>query len=781
MDEELEQPKKKITLSNFFESIKSIDEVANNALKIANSNISIIQDQKSIIEGLSQSLEALQTEIQEINNYIIIEKNEREDRRFEEEDRRQKEEMSQRRAAEGEKGERGPRGPQGTQGESEEKKEPQGGGGGLFGGLLGALTGGIGALGLNFATNIFTGFRGGGPLGAIAGALGFGKSGAKGFEAQDKLRNRRENLFGDNQKITKPRGLTGIFGGMADALTGGRTDFDGRGSGEKENVKEEIKSEIKEELNLSVGKTKKGLNLSGGNKDGEGPIITSKKLSTRFDIKTGKAYVNGQEVDPQRYAEFKRLSKKEQINLGLDFFNDFNEDTKDIKSQNKSKNKSKNLKGEKRGIKGVIGGVADSFTGGFFDFDKRGDTKLQDFAQGTADTVTGGVFDFDEKGSTKLQRFGQGFTDAVTGNLTDLDRKGGKTVGPTRVATGMVDFATANMFDLDKRGGLDLFGFGKKMKNKRNKRRKEAFENNPNVKNFREDVKNLKDKASQIPMETTINPDGSITSKGSGILVGGELYKPGEEMSLKQRQATQIKIMINGEGSVDPQRLEDYKNSGGALSKEEISQINDLEGVEPGAFTEVSDEEAKRQIEAEDNPFASILSPFVDKFKNFSEGIEKSPVGETLKDEKIPNMLKGIATGIGEKNPELPSQIKDTVIKSVTGMGKEKLVNPLMQMIESKAGDNPILQMIMNNSEVSQNTLAQQSADAAVQNNSTDRNPGPGVLVQPEPSVGASIEIKPTSPEIPFIKLMTGMTKKYSLTSTSNKSMLPPEIAARIQ
>ena len=764
MDEELEQPKKKITLSNFFESIKSIDEVANNALKIANSNISIIQEQKSIIEGLSQSLEALQTEIQEINNYIIIEKNEREDRRFEEEDRRQKEEMSQRRAAEGEKGERGPRGPQGTQGESEEKKEPQQpqGGGGIFGGLLGGLRDALGPLALNFGANIFTGFRGGGPLGAIAGALGFGKSGAKGFEAQDKLRNRRENLFGDNQKITKPRGLTGIFGGMADALTGGRTDFDGRGSGEKENVKEEIKSEIKEELNLS-----------GGAKDGEGPIITSKKLNTRFDREKGVGYVNGQEVDAQKYAEFKRLPPREQLAQGLDFFKEDTKDTKDVESQNKSKN----LKGEKRGIKGVIGGVADSFTGGFFDFDKRGDTKLQDFAQGTADTVTGGVFDFDEKGSTKLQRFGQGFTDAVTGNLTDLDRKGGKTVGPTRVATGMVDFATANMFDLDKRGGLDLFGFGKRRK----KRQKSNYDNNPRVIANKRKIDELRSKTDQLEMETIINPDGSITSKGSGTLVGGELYKPGEKMSLKQRQATQIKIMMNGEGSVDPQRLEDYKNSGGALSKEESSQINDLEGVEPGAFTEVSDEEAKRQIEAEDNPFASILSPFVDKFKNFSEGIEKSPIGETLKDEKIPNMLKGIATGIGEKNPELPSQIKDTVIKSVTGMGKEKLVNPLMQMIESKAGDNPILQMIMNNSEVSQNTLAQQSADAAVQNNSTDRNPGPGVLVQPEASVGASIEIKPTSPEIPFIKLMTGMTKKYSLTSTSNKSMLPPEIAARIQ
>tara|TARA_B100000963_G_scaffold297473_1_gene268946 strand:+ start:215 stop:2509 length:2295 start_codon:yes stop_codon:yes gene_type:complete len=764
MDEELEQPKKKITLSNFFESIKSIDEVANNALKIANSNISIIQEQKSIIEGLSQSLEALQTEIQEINNYIIIEKNEREDRRFEEEDRRQKEEMSQRRAAEGEKGERGPRGPQGTQGDGEEKKEPQGGGGGLFGGLLGALTGGIGALGLNFATNIFTGFRGGGPLGAIAGALGFGRSGAKGFEAQDKLRNRRENLFGDNQKITKPRGLTGIFGGMADALTGGRTDFDGRGSGEKENMKEEIKSEIKEELKLTT--ERKGGKVVGGNATQEQSDLMAR--SQELEMLIDAEYETGGKINYDKIAEL----EKEQEEIDNKLFNLGNGDS--VQPEKK----------EGRGLKGVIGGVADSLTGGFFDFDKRGDTKLQDFAQGTADTFTGGVFDFDEKGSTKLQRFGQGFTDAVTGNLTDLDRKGGKTVGPTRAATGMIDFATANMFDLDKRGGLDLFGFGKKRK----KRKKSDFDedgnyigDNATMKRIQEKKNRLRSKTDQLEMETIINPDGSITSKGSGTFIDGELYKPGEEMSLKQRQATQFKIMMSGEDSVDPQRLKDYKNSGGALSKEEASVISDFEGVEPGAFTEVSDEEAKRQIEAEDNPFASILSPFVDKFKNFSEGIEKSPIGETLKDEKIPNMLKGIATGIGEKNPELPSQIKDTVIKSVTGMGKEKLVNPLMQMIESKAGDNPILQMIMNNSEVSQNTLSQQSSDAAVQNNSTDRNPGPGVLVQPEPSVGASIEIKPTSPEIPFIKLMTGMTKKYSLTSTSNKSMLPPEIAARIQ
>ena len=101
-------------------------------------------------------------------------------------------------------------------------------------------------------------------------------------------------------------------------------------------------------------------------------------------------------------------------------------------------------------------------TGGFFDFDKKGDTKLQDFQQGTADTLTGGIFDFDEKGSNKLQRFQQGFMDAMTGNLTDFDRKGGKTVGPTRVATGLLDFVTGNMFDLDKRGEFNLFGKKKK-------------------------------------------------------------------------------------------------------------------------------------------------------------------------------------------------------------------------------------------------------------------------------------------------------------------------------
>ena len=39
-EEELEQPKK-ITIGNFFESIKSIDKVANRALKTSQSNLGL--------------------------------------------------------------------------------------------------------------------------------------------------------------------------------------------------------------------------------------------------------------------------------------------------------------------------------------------------------------------------------------------------------------------------------------------------------------------------------------------------------------------------------------------------------------------------------------------------------------------------------------------------------------------------------------------------------------------------------------------------------------------
>ena len=92
MDEE--QPKKKITLSNFFESIQSVDKTANRALKKTDFNLGIINNNKSLIEALSKSFDNIKTEIKEIKTeikeYITIEKDLEKDKLFSQEDQEQK-------------------------------------------------------------------------------------------------------------------------------------------------------------------------------------------------------------------------------------------------------------------------------------------------------------------------------------------------------------------------------------------------------------------------------------------------------------------------------------------------------------------------------------------------------------------------------------------------------------------------------------------------------------------------------------------------------------------
>ena len=94
---------------------------------------------------------------------------------------------------------------------------------------------------------------------------------------------------------------------------------------EKDKIKEEIKSEIK------------------------------KELSTRFDRDTGKAYVNDQEVDLKKYQEFKRLSPKDQLDQGLDFFKEGNKvkEKEGIKSE-KKENKLMNFV-KRGGVAGFLG------------------------------------------------------------------------------------------------------------------------------------------------------------------------------------------------------------------------------------------------------------------------------------------------------------------------------------------------------------------------------------------------------------------------------------------
>ena len=346
---------------------------------------------------------------------------------------------------------------------------------------------------------------------------GSGKDLKENIKREIKEELKEELGVGDRPKETGKPILGGIkktFGGIKNTIS----NFDGRpGSRETKNKDQEVGATNPEDKDGSYsesfsykgrfdpatlefipdeGSLPPGVPLEKAQQD----VYQSKIEMLEFDFRENIMRGMTREEAIKSYGPQSNLYRfKENYNKTLEFGGyelDVGKHYDSIKNSMSGKKKGKDqgqdssLKGEKRGIKGVIGGVADAltggffnfdkrgntklqdfaqgtadtFTGGFFDFDKKGDTKFQDFQQGTADTLTGGIFDFDEKGSTKLQRFGQGFMDAVTGNLTDFDRKGGKTVGPTRAITGIADFFTGNMFDLDKRGEFNLFGRGKKKK-----------------------------------------------------------------------------------------------------------------------------------------------------------------------------------------------------------------------------------------------------------------------------------------------------------------------------
>ena len=287
-EEELEQPKKKkITLSNFFESIVSIDKLANRALSIANSNLNLIQEQKLLINAVTVSLEGLKSDVQQINNYIIverkIEKDAEADLRLEEEDKEQKQMMAER--LKGDKGEDGDKGAGGDQGDTGDtgdtgKAPPQPvESKGFLGSVFGALGPLLGGVGLQFLVPIlggaFSGLTSGGPIGAlIGGPLG----GALEYSGM------RESLTGETpspktnffETINPFARLGGMFGrkfGKKDEVEGG-----------KNQIKEEIKSEIKEELNLTGG--------------GEEPFSTSIKYSTERNMETGEREVDPNSLEP---------------------------------------------------------------------------------------------------------------------------------------------------------------------------------------------------------------------------------------------------------------------------------------------------------------------------------------------------------------------------------------------------------------------------------------------------------------------------------------------------
>jgi hypothetical protein len=90
-------------------------------------------------------------------------------------------------------------------------------------------------------------------------------------------------------KSRKPQGLMRGIAGVADFMTLGMFDFDKRGRGNR---------------------------AIGGSKDTRKnfrTLTSSRKVSGRFDLKTGKAYINDQEVSTDEYNKFVNLSPREQI------------------------------------------------------------------------------------------------------------------------------------------------------------------------------------------------------------------------------------------------------------------------------------------------------------------------------------------------------------------------------------------------------------------------------------------------------------------------------------
>ena len=101
-------------------------------------------------------------------------------------------------------------------------------------------------------------------------------------EENNKFEMKRENVFNEEKEESKPKNK-GLFGGLF--------NFG------------------KKERNISQPEESSSFSFN-------------RKLNTRFDINTGKAYVDDQEVDVQRYTEFKNLSTEEQLDRGLSFFDE---------------------------------------------------------------------------------------------------------------------------------------------------------------------------------------------------------------------------------------------------------------------------------------------------------------------------------------------------------------------------------------------------------------------------------------------------------------------------
>ena len=341
-----------------------------------------------------------------------------------------------------------------------------------------------------------------------------------------------------------------------------------------------------------------------------------------------------------------------------------NKKNENVRSDEKDRGFFKNLFGSKknenvrsdekegRGLFGAIGGTIDAATGNLTDFDKRGGKPfgLMRGITGTIDAPTGGLTELDRRGGKPfgLMRGITGSIDAMTGGLTDLDRRGGKPFGTMRLATGVADAMTGNLFDFDRRGR------GEEEKKKLRDKDGRYIGDNARKKNFQNMMdKNLYNKSSQLPMETTVNPDGSITSEGSGTFIGGELVKPGEPLTPMQRAAITMNIQMGN--TYSSEIMEKYNNSGGTPSKEEFDNYEKekSKNIRP-------EEEKSKNLKPEQTLGERFMNIFRGKDEELTKGFSTYPSVEPANQSNLKvapsESIKTAAQGLMSPPPPPPSE-----------------------------------------------------------------------------------------------------------------------------
>mgnify|MGYP001239382368 CR=1 FL=1 len=547
-EEELGQSNKKITIDNFFESISSIDEVANRALQQSQENFNLVSVNSNLLQGLEESIQLIESDIQQITNYFIVQQDQRRKQlEIREQELSKRQDISQKQI--------GGR----LQDVAPFENRPRNFGDSLLQGAAG------------LAQNTIRPFIGPGVILGLSGLLGFKDGGEPPINKPAIVGEEGPEIF-----VPKTSG-TIIPNNIINELNTS-ISYSTRGNPETGQIEvdpnsleypfmleaatqqfyqdkvQELESQIFDAKleakafgkEANVSELEKKLNMYKGKYD------DTLEYGTRYGVGGNKDNKEDDKEDDKEGGFFKNLFSKKK-----------NENVKSDDKENKGlfdglfggNKKNENVRSDEkegRGLFGAIGGTIDAATGNLTDFDKRGGKPF-----GLMRGITGSI-------------------DAMTGGLTDLDRRGGKPFGLMRLATGVADAMTGNLFDFDRRGR------GEEEKKKLRDKDGRYIGDNARKKNFQNKIDSMRDKESQLSMETTVNPDGSITSKGSGTFIAGEIVRPGEPLTPMQRAAMTMGLQMGN--TYSPEIMEKYNNSGGSPSKEEFDIKGDKAPVRSEDF-----------------------------------------------------------------------------------------------------------------------------------------------------------------------------------------------------